>query len=155
MKATRIFLCIALLGLWLADCSTSNKPASATGTAAPVADPLAAERAKSMQRVRAYIAGKENMRADSVFQNIQKLKTVTADRLLGVMDTWGKVLGVGCDHCHVPNEWASEVKPEKATTRQMYDLVKEINADLRKLDMDGISCYTCHRGEVHPARRVK
>ncbi len=157
MKTTTIFFGIVLLGLWLADCSTANKPATAAN-AQP--DPLAADRAKYADRVRAEIAGKENMAADSVFQNISRLKNVSAARLLAVMDTWGKVLGVSCDHCHVNNEWASEVKPEKEITRQMMDLVNNLNKDLKNMDalksyQPSVSCYTCHRGDTRPATRPK
>ncbi|MEZ4942302.1 MAG: hypothetical protein R3D58_15600 [Saprospiraceae bacterium] len=105
MKTTITILSIVFLGLWLADCSTANKN---TATALAQPDPLAADRAKQTDQVRAQIAGKENMAADSVFENISRLKNVSAARLLVVMDTWGKVLGVSCDHCHVNNEWASK-----------------------------------------------
>lgn len=157
MKTTVIFLSIVFLGLWLADCSTANK---STATAVVQPDPLAADRAKYTDRVRAEIAGKENMAADSVFENIARLKNVSAARLLVVMDTWGKVLGVSCDHCHVNNEWASEVKPEKEITRQMMDLVNNLNKDLKNMDalksyQPSVSCYTCHRGDTRPATRPK
>lgn len=152
MKAICTFLVAAILTLWLADCTTANKTAASPG-AETSADAFAAERAKTLQTLRASLTGKEQQPATAVFQNIKKLNNVNADRLLSIMDIWGKVLGVGCDHCHVPNEWASEVKPEKETTRQMFDLTNRINADLRQLDLDGISCFTCHRGQKRPARR--
>ncbi len=158
MKTITAFFAIALLALWLADCSTANKPATTSVTS--TTDPLAADRAKYLQKVRATIAGKENMRADSVFQKIERLKNVSAERMLGIMDRWGESLGVSCDHCHVNNEWASEVKHEKEITRQMMDLVLQINRDLGKMEAlkgadPSISCYTCHHGKTHPDTKPK
>ncbi len=158
MKTTLTFLTLALLAFWLADCSTATKPvASATP---PVPDPIAAARARQSGPLRAQIAGRENSRADSVFQNIERLNGVTAGRLLDIMDIWGSVLGVGCEHCHVPNEWASEAKPEKEITRQMMTLTSQINENLNKIQaLEGaqasVSCYTCHRGNKRPATRPK
>ena len=168
MKA--IFTSLFLFGLlfWLADCKTSNKPATpapapAVASPAPPAPPpnaLAADRAKYLEKVRQSIAGKEKMQADSVFQNLKKLNKMPAERLLGVMDRWGETLGVSCDHCHVPNEWASETKAPKEIARQMMALIDRVNTDIQsigaiKSERPGVSCYTCHRGEAKPARRPK
>ena len=157
MKKTLTFLGIAALSFLLAYCTTTNKPASET---AAQPDPLAADRAKHLAALRAKIAGKENLAAGAVFENIQRLKAVEAARLLEVMEIWSKVLGVSCDHCHVAYEWASEVKPEKEVTRQMVGLVNKLNDDLNNMPAlkgsePSISCYTCHRGETKPATKVK
>ena len=151
MKTSLTFLTIAFLALWLADCSSPK----ASATAAPGSSPLATDRAKALNSLKKSLAGKENWPADSVFTQVKMLKKVPVHLFLTAMDKWGETLGVGCDHCHVPNEWASEVKPEKETTRQMVALVNKINADLRELDLQGVSCYTCHRGEIDPARKAK
>ncbi len=168
MKAILTFFAIAVIALWLADCSTANKskatppppPPTATVPAPATPDPLAADRAKYLDRVRQAIAGKEKMQADSVFQNVKVFNKLPAERLLGIMDRWGETLGVSCDHCHVPGEWASEVKPAKEITRQMMGLVERVNKDIQsieaiKSERAGVSCYTCHRGDVKPARRPK
>ncbi|TNE68782.1 MAG: photosynthetic reaction center cytochrome c subunit [Bacteroidetes bacterium] len=152
MKTKLIFLTFALAALWLADCTTSNTTAPA-GTV--TLDAKAQDRTQQIEKLRASLGDKTELPATEVFQNISRLKNITAGRLLEVMDIWGKVLNVRCDFCHVQYEWASEVKPEKATTRQMFDLTNKINADLRSIDLDGISCYTCHRGSTHPATRPK
>lgn len=158
MKTLLTFFSIALLGLWLANCTSTQKPAASTTPAS--ADPLAADRARYLGQLRTQIAGRENTAADSVFQNIQRLNGVTAGRLLAIMDIWGSVLGVSCDHCHVSYEWASEVKPEKEITRQMMQLTNQLNEDLNKIEalkgsQPSVSCYTCHRGSKHPATRPK
>lgn len=153
MKTTLAFITIALLALWLADC-TAPKPA--TGPAA--SDPDAPARAKILESLKKDIAGKENWPADSLYENVKVLKNISAERFLGVMDRWGQALGVSCDHCHVKNEWASEVKPEKEVTRQMIELTTRINKDLKSiggLEDPSVSCFSCHRGEVKPRRQPK
>jgi hypothetical protein len=153
MKALLTFCTVVLLALWLADC-TAPKPAAN----AAASDPDAPARAKILESLKRDIAGKENWPADSLYENVKVLKTLSAERFLGVMDRWGQALGVGCDHCHVKNEWASEVKPEKAVTRQMIELTTRINKDLKSIggiEDPSVSCYTCHRGEVTPRRQAK
>ena len=151
MKALLTFCAVVLLALWLADCSAPKSAGSAA------ADPDAPGRAKILESLKRDIAGKENWPADSVYQNVKSLKKVSAERFLSIMDRWGQALGVGCDHCHVKNEWASEVKTEKAVTRQMIELTTRINRDLKSIGGIGsedpsVSCYTCHRGNVTPRR---
>lgn len=152
MKTHLTFCSLALLALWLADC-TAPKPAANNAAA----DPDAPARAKILESLKRDIAGKENWPADSVYQNVKALKKVSAGRFLEVMDRWGQALGVGCDHCHVKNEWASEVKKEKEVTRQMVELTTRINRDLKSIggidsDDPSVSCYTCHRGNPTPRR---
>ncbi|MBK8192183.1 MAG: c-type cytochrome [Lewinellaceae bacterium] len=158
MKTIFTFLGIALLALWLADCTSAQK--SATVKTAPAEDPIAADRAKFIRQLRVKIAGQENTPADSVFQNIQRLNGVTAGRLLNIMDIWGSVLGVSCDHCHATYAWASEIKPEKEIARQMMDLTIQLNENLKKIEaLEGtqpsVSCYTCHRGSTRPETKPK
>jgi hypothetical protein len=52
-----------------------------------------------------------------------------------------------------------QVKPEKEIARQMVSLGERVNADLRKIkglksERPGINCFTCHRGELKPAKRI-
>lgn len=152
MKALLTFCAVVLLALWLADCTA---PKSAANAATP--DPDAPARTKTLENLKREIAGKESWPADSVYRNVKSLKNVSAERFLTVMDRWGQALGVGCDHCHVKNEWASEVKPEKEVTRQMVELTTRINRDLKKIGGIGsgdpsVSCFTCHRGNTTPRR---
>jgi hypothetical protein len=118
-------------------------------------DSLAKARQEYVQAILAEIKGKENMRADSVFLNIQVLK-VPAERMLRIMDQgWSKSLGVGCEHCHNVNKWSDEVKPDKQLARDMAKMTSKINSDMLR-GMKGvgektnINCNTCHRGQKHP-----
>jgi hypothetical protein len=68
---------------------------------------------------------------------------------------WSRALGVGCNHCHNVNDWASEEKPDKELAREMAKMTGTINNDMLK-KMEGVSkraninCNTCHRGQKHP-----
>ena len=120
-------------------------------------DSLEADRAKYTSLVRESIKGKENMRADSVFKNIQKLR-IPAGRLLAIMNVaYSRSLGVSCGHFHNTSDFASEEKNQKEITRQMADMSRKINTELLKniqglkSETASINCTTCHRGELKPA----
>lgn len=147
------FLC----AIWLlANCKTAASKPAVTTIENP--DLLAAERKKYADRVRASIAGKEQVAVDSVFKNLKVLGGFPAENLIFAMERWSEALGVGCDHCHVPNEWHQDVKKEKEIARQMVNLGEMVNAELRKIkglksEKPGVNCFTCHRGALKPARR--
>ena len=145
------------MAIWLlANCKTATPKPPAT--AVENVDPLATARKKYIDRVNASIAGREQVAVDSVFKNLKVLGGFPAENLVFAMEKWSEALGVGCDHCHVPNEWHQDVKPEKEIARQMVNLGEQVNADLRKIkglksERPGINCFTCHRGELKPAKR--
>lgn len=107
------------------------------------------------------IAGKENRPAGEVFKNVVLLKDVPAARFLRIMEAgYNRALGVGCDHCHVENDWAADEKRAKRAAREMIVLVREINESLGKMhDIDTsdatVNCTTCHRGFVKPALQMR
>ncbi len=107
-----------------------------------------------LKSARERIAGKENLPADSVFQNIQIFKGMPADRLLKVMEFgFTPALGAECTFCHVENNWASEDKKQKQTARKMWDMAANIRGQLKEIvgDKAVVNCYTCHRGAAIPA----
>lgn len=120
-------------------------------------DSVEADKLKYITQIKESIKGKENMRADSVFQNIKMLK-VPAGRLLAIMNIgYSRSLGVSCGHCHNTSDFSSEEKTQKEVTRQMVDMAAKINNDLLK-NIQGVkpellivNCTTCHRGEIKPA----
>ena len=73
------------------------------------------------------------------------------EKLRTVMDEYNRALGVECAHCHVPDKWADESKPQFATARNMGRMVAELNGRLLK-DIGTVNCWTCHRGDVRPSR---
>jgi hypothetical protein len=91
---------------------------------------------------------------EQVQKNIQVLRGLPQSQLIPVMNFMGTSLGVKCTFCHVNKDgkwdFSSDEKPEKATAREMIKMVIGIN----KADFKGVtevSCYTCHRGQTHPA----
>ena len=86
------------------------------------------------------------------------MKDRPAGQVLAVMEFgYARSLGVTCTHCHVPEKWESEDKPQKQVARDMSALVGKLNGDLLKNIKNlksatpTINCTTCHRGEVKPA----
>ena len=79
----------------------------------------------------------------------KNLKVLTPeDMAAGAMRNAAQGLGVMCTYCHVDDR-SSDEKPEKLVARNMFQLVKDINAKFP----DGkvhVTCYTCHRGAQHP-----
>ncbi len=120
-------------------------------------DSLKADREKYKQKVLASIKGKENLPSDSVYKNIEIFKGVPAGRLLAIMDiAYSQSLGVSCGHCHNTNDFASEEKPQKQITREMWALAAQTRDHLKnikglKSENPAVNCTTCHRGQVKPA----
>jgi photosynthetic reaction center cytochrome c subunit len=88
--------------------------------------------------------------AGDAYMNIQVLKDIPSDQLLPAMRYITAALGVHCDFCHVPKNFESDDKPEKATARKMMQMMFAINKD----NFNGrreVTCYTCHRGLAHAA----
>jgi hypothetical protein len=65
-------------------------------------------------------------------------------------------MGTGCNGCHNVQDYASDEKDEKETTRAMVPMTTKLNNDLIKSikgleKSKGVSCMTCHRGRKHPS----
>lgn len=120
-------------------------------------DSLKADREMHKQRILASIAGKENLPADSVFENIKIFKGAPAGRLLAIMDiAYSQSLGVSCGHCHNTKDFASEEKQEKQIAREMWAMTAQTRELLNnvkglKSEKPTINCTTCHRGQLKPA----
>jgi photosynthetic reaction center cytochrome c subunit len=87
--------------------------------------------------------------AEQVYRNIQVLKGIPADQLLGTMSFIAGSLGVTCNYCHV-NPFDKDEKPTKLRAREMILMMKKINQDNFK-DNLSVNCATCHRGSTIPA----
>ena len=100
----------------------------------------------------------------SEWENLHVLPdTLSRDALIGIMRGFTDALGVRCDHCHArgdegPPDFPSDANPVKDVARDMMRMTWQINAEtlpaiegLRESDGMRVTCYTCHRGEPHPA----
>ena len=154
---------IVIFGLFVLIAFKAHSPvektvsAQSTPTPAPVAT---FDQAAAIAKLKEQIKGKEKEPASSVFKNIQTpmLKDKPAGQLLAVMEFgFARSLGVDCSHCHVPDKWESEEKPQKQIGREMFGMMGKINGELLKniKNLKGptptVNCTTCHRGEVTPA----
>jgi len=90
----------------------------------------------------------------------KNLKILTADPdLLDTMRGFNEALGVQCAYCHVAGDFASDSddNPQKATTRQMIAMVRQMESEFPSTGgvlprgYHEVDCVTCHRGDPHPA----
>ncbi len=89
-----------------------------------------------------------------VGKNIKVLTAMPESQLIPAMNLFTASMGRRCNYCHVNNQgqwdYASDAKPEKTTARDMIKLVMDINKTTERLQLDPVSCYTCHRGRPSP-----
>jgi len=121
-------------------------------------DSIESEKRTYLQALARQIEGNENKPAGEVFRNIKILNNTSAGRLLNIMNFgYSRSLGVGCTHCHLPGDWASDEKPTKKAAREMVGMVETINTTLlpniKSLRSENpiVNCTTCHRGQTQPA----
>ena len=76
--------------------------------------------------------------------------------LTDVMRDFNDALGVQCNYCHVPGDFASEGNPLKETARSMIVLVRQTEAFFPSTGgafpsgYHEVDCFTCHRGKAKP-----
>jgi outer membrane lipoprotein-sorting protein len=83
------------------------------------------------------------------FKNIQVLKDIPADELIPAMQFVSASLGVECEFCHVQGAFQKDDKKPKQIARKMMAMMFTIDQE----NFDGhlaVTCYTCHRGSIHP-----
>src|SRR5437588_12371077 len=86
-------------------------------------------------------------------QNLQVFpKDISRQDLIQNMRLFNQALGVQCDHCHVPREFAKDDKPTKNVARAMIRMVHDLKHDSDKYLPEGrdakVACWTCHRGSA-------
>lgn len=108
-------------------------------------------------KLQKQIAGKEDLPAEEVFQNIQIMTGMPAGRVLRIMERgFAPALGVDCSHCHVIDHWEVDEKEHKRIARKMWKMVGGINAELKEIageDHQSVNCSTCHQGNEKPPTR--
>src|SRR3984893_18061196 len=92
--------------------------------------------------------------SERVFKNVQVLKGIPVDDLLGTMGIMCAALGFDCSECHSGAgtekvDWAADT-PRKVRARKMVLMVTAINRD----NFSGrqmVTCWSCHHGRDRPA----
>ena len=160
---SRIFrsgIVLAFAAVLIAIALTNSSSSERIVRAQAVPTPVPFDQAAAIAKLREQIKGKENEPAEKVFKNLQTpmLKGGPASRVLAVMEFgFARSLGVNCTHCHAPEKWDSEEKPQKQIARDMSAMVARINGEMLKgiknlkSPSPTVNCTTCHRGEVKPA----
>ena len=90
-------------------------------------------------------------------------KDFPPEKLSAVMRGFTRSLGVRCPYCHVGQEgkplgtfdFVSDKNPNKERAREMYRMLGDINAHLKKITPSveprvNMWCGTCHRGRPRP-----
>ncbi len=105
---------------------------------------------------------------ERIYKNLKVLpKNISKENLDTVMKSFTAGLGVKCNFCHANSkedpkkmDFASDEKGEKGIARKMMKMTNKINKkyfDYAKNDagqsVQEVSCYSCHHGEAHPAKR--
>jgi photosynthetic reaction center cytochrome c subunit len=93
--------------------------------------------------------------ADDVFKNIQVLRGLSVEQLMGTMGFMASALSLNCSECHDVTDSASFAldNERKNTARRMVVMVDAFN----KANFGGkreVTCYTCHRGSSRPKVNV-
>lgn len=97
-------------------------------------------------------------------KNLKVLPKAASHELIEkTMRQWSQALGVRCNFCHARgadgrNDFASDAKPEKLMTREMFKMTAKINRKYFKAKKDslgmmvqtGVACITCHHGAAKP-----
>ena len=156
LKAIIVLTAFAALGAFT---GIFGEQTSVKAQTSPTPEPVF-DQAAAIAKLREQIKGKEQLPASEVFRNIQTpmLKQRPAAQLLAVMEFgYARSLGVTCTHCHVPDKWETEDKPQKQIAREMSAMVAALNnttlKGIKNLKSASptVNCTTCHRGEVKPA----
>ncbi len=87
--------------------------------------------------------------AREVYENLEQFGDIPARQLRDVMQTYSASLGVGCTHCHVSGDWASDEKFQKRMARRMHEIRTGLQDDFFD-SRQALSCWTCHQGQPRP-----
>lgn len=159
-RGAALILVIAAFGLFGAArfAGRPNGVIAQTAATTPTPAPPPFDQAAALAKLREQIKGRETEPAEKVFKNMQMLKQMPAGRLLAVMEMgYARSLGVNCTHCHVPDKWEAEDKPQKQVARDMWAMMGNINSQLLKgiknlrSESPTVNCTTCHRRQIKPA----
>lgn len=98
-------------------------------------------------------AGTDGDRASSIYDNLQVFGDLSVEqfgRIMQAMTEWVSP-AEGCNGCHVEGDFASDDNYRKRVARRMVQMVRHINADwANHVQQTGVTCYTCHRGNLVP-----
>src|SRR6516225_4500830 len=136
-----------------------QEPTFAPGTAVPIhmapyLKSFKPARPENGQAAAAAAATAKPQMSETVFKNIQVLKSIPVDEFMGTMGVFTTSLSLCCGNCHTgagtSNPKWEDDPPRKKTARAMITMVQNIN----KTSFGGrqvVTCWTCHRGQTSPS----
>jgi photosynthetic reaction center cytochrome c subunit len=96
----------------------------------------------------------EGPKARDVFQNVKVLGDLSAadfTRHMLAITQWVAPPEQGCTYCHETDNLAADTKYTKVVARRMIEMTRHVNAQWKPhVGETGVTCYTCHRGQVLP-----
>ena len=98
-------------------------------------------------------AGNEGPQARTVFKNVQVLGDVSSGEFIRLMVSMTKWVAPtqGCAACHDVAHFERDTLYTKVVARRMLQMVRHINTDWTvHVAQTGVTCYTCHRGQLVP-----
>lgn len=156
-------LVIGALSLTLGGCELGPKAYAQNGYRGTGMDQITAKSRMAAYAVPAPpydLPADDGPRAKEVYQNVQVLGNVSAERfnhLMAAINTWvapqqgSNPDNVGCNYCHNPQNLASDEKYTKVVARRMLQMTMNINSTWKThVKGTGVTCYTCHRGNAVP-----
>src|SRR5687767_8879701 len=88
----------------------------------------------------------------SAKMDLQALPPKTSAREVDrIMKVWSHALGVTCGACHAGTDYARDTDA-KTVARAMVRMTRELNTGYFKDYGLEVTCETCHRGKLVPAR---
>lgn len=152
---------LIVLPLLLGGCEIGPKQTQQTGYRGAGLDQISNPKLKAKQAAipaPAYATPPDTgQRAREVYQNVQVLGDISADRfnhLMAQISQWVAPPEQGCTYCHNPENMASDEKYTKVVARQMIKMTRTINTRWTShVQGTGVTCWTCHRGNVIPNYR--
>jgi photosynthetic reaction center cytochrome c subunit len=98
-------------------------------------------------------AGNEGEKAGTVYKNVRVLGDVSSGEFTRLMVNITRWLAPdqGCSACHNLSDMSADTLYTKVVARRMLQMVRHINGDWTKhVAATGVTCYTCHRGQLVP-----
>ncbi len=93
---------------------------------------------------------------DEGFKNLKVLKPANKAEMMRIMAAYNKELGVKCEYCHDPKDYAKEYNDKYLMARTMQTMVNELNTKyFNYKDAPQVSCVFCHAGNPKPKAAAK
>lgn len=160
MTRVRIELLVTVAaGLALGGCELGTKITQQTGHRGTgmnqITDPDFLVKTAALPASPYELPADEGSLARDDYQNVPVLGHLSTERFNHLMSSityWVTGDAANCAYCHNPENLASDEKYTKIVSRRMLQMTWKINGDWSNhVKQNGVTCWTCHRGNPVPA----